>query len=130
MGTIITEIDDLNDVAIHTFLGRVTAKEMAGKIECYFSGAVNINVLWDFSEAHMEEITSDNVRDFVEMAKRYAPARKGGKTAMVFSTDLGFGLGRMFNAYQDIVKSPVSYESFRNKSAALEWLKEKSSVAG
>jgi hypothetical protein len=130
MGTIITEIDDLDDVAIHTFLGRVTANEIAGKIESYFSGAVNINVLWDFSEARMDEITSDNIRDFVEMAKRYAPVRKGGKTAMVFSTDLGFGLGRMFNAFQDIVKSPVSYKSFRNKSAALEWLKEKESAVG
>ena len=49
--------------------------------------------------------------------------RKGGKSAFVFSKDVEFGLGRMFEALSEGKEGmPVEYRSFRDINEAREWL--------
>ena len=48
--------------------------------------------------------------------------RADGKTALVFSKNTGFGLGRMFGALSEIEDVQIEYMSFRSISKAKEWL--------
>jgi hypothetical protein len=124
MGTVKTEVNDLNDLTIHSIHGKVTAKELSEKIESFYAVNPTRLALWDFSEADLKEITAEDIRTLAEFTQRFLPLRGQGKTALVFSTDFTFGLGRMYDITQNLGKSDVVHRSFRNKNEALEWLNE------
>lgn len=117
-----TSIDYQNNLSIHTVTGEVTAQEILQKLEAYFAGEPTMLVLWNFSEAKIAAIPSDEFRRIPEVGKKYAGYRKGGKTALVFSSDAGFGMGRMFEAFSEIEGLSFVIRSFRSVEAAKQWL--------
>lgn len=122
MATFTTTIDSERELTAHTVTGTATAQELAGAINSYYAGPVTKLILWDFTDAQLNLITASQIKDLVDLTKRYAALRVGGKTAFVASSDLGFGLGRMFDIQQEANAAPVSHQSFRTKAKALEWL--------
>ena len=93
MGNIETDIDFQKDLTIHTVSGEITARELIEKIESYYSGRVTRLLLWDFSEASFGKIKADEVAKIAKLTKKYSQRRKGGKTALIFMSDVGYGLG-------------------------------------
>ena len=124
MSTIDTSIDISHQLTIQSVTGEVSSGEIANKIKTYYEGEPTKFILWDFSEALLNKITSSQVEDLVAMTKQYTGLRNGGKTALVFSSDIGFGLGRMFDIHQDLVGSDIPHMTFRSKELALKWLLE------
>ena len=122
MGEIETFLDKQKDITVHTVTGEITAEELILKIEEYYSGESTKSILWDFTEASLEKITPGQVREIAEFTKERSEIRRGGKTALVFGSDLGFGLGRMFDTFQEIGDSKVEHMAFRDKQKAMEWL--------
>ena len=43
---------------------------------------------------------------------------------MVFKSDTGYGLSRMYQAYADIEDIPIEYRAFHSFDDAMNWLKE------
>jgi hypothetical protein len=125
MATIDTIIDNNRQLTIHTITGEVSPDEISHKIKTYSESGPTEFVLWDFSEAEFSGIKSSDVETFIFLTKKYSSYRKGGKTALLFSSDLGFGLGREFDISLDLTDSKIPYMTFRNRELALKWLFEK-----
>ena len=122
MGNIETLIDKQRDISVQTVTGKITADEIIQKIEDYYSKGITRSILWDFSKVSLVKITSEDVCKIAHLAKKYSGLRKGGKTALVFVSDLGFGLGRMYDIAQDIEESEVDHMVFRDKNSTMKWL--------
>jgi hypothetical protein len=124
MATIDTNIDSNRQLTIHTITGEVSPEEISNKIITYSESGPTDFVLWDFSKAELNNIKSNHIETFISLTKQYSSYRRGGKTALVFSSDLGFGLGREFDTYIDLAESNIPYVTFRNRELALKWLFE------
>ncbi len=123
MKNIITTFVPDKDLTVHRAEGKVLAADIISKIDEYYSGnTVSKKVLWDFSGADASGIESDEVREIARLTRKYADIRKGGRTALVFSGDLEFGLGRMFTAFSRFEETPYEFGCFRSLEKAKEWL--------
>ncbi len=122
MATIDTSIDLDRDLTIHTVSGEVSADEIRGRIRSYYEGEVTRLLLWDFTNAEIGDISASDVRYLVELTNSYAARRRGGKTALVFSSASAFGMGRMYDLSKEADDRLVSHASFHDLKAALEWL--------
>jgi hypothetical protein len=107
-----------------TVKGETTAAEISKTILAHNKDQVTILILWDLSQATIEKLTVDDVHGFVGTASLFTQARKGGKTAVVVPTDLGFGMARIYDSLHEVGQSPVSHMTFRDKESALNWLLE------
>jgi len=124
MATIDTNIDTSLQLTIHTITGEVSPDNISDKIKSYSESGPTELVLWDFSKADLSKLRIEHVDKFISLTKHYSSYRKGGKTALVFSSDLGFGLGRIFDTRLDIMDSRIPYMTFKNMEDALKWLFE------
>ena len=58
----------------------------------------------------------------IDHAKGFAHLRNNGKTAIVISSSLGFGLGRMYDTLAQIADHPVKHSVFRSYDEAVAWI--------
>ena len=124
MALIETTVDKNRQLTIQTITGEATFDEIARAIKTYYEGVVTKFVLWDSSQALFDKVKASEVEALAAVAKRYSSCRQGGKTALVFSSDLGFGIGRMFDTHHEILASKISHASFRSREEAFKWLLE------
>lgn len=111
-------------LTIFTVSGVVSAKQVAEAIESYYSGTVTPLVLWDFREADLSAVSSGGVRQLTAIARQQADRRPGGRTALVFSSTAGYGLGRMYEIQRSSDDpQDVTYSVFRDMARAMEWLR-------
>jgi hypothetical protein len=122
LGEITLEIDRDRDLTVRAIIGDVRVEQLVDALADYFAGEPTMNVLLDFSEAVMGRLTASDVRLLAKVTQQYADRRAGGKTALVFSTANGYGLGRMFEQLRLATGAPVAYKSFREREKAIEWL--------
>ncbi len=122
MARIEFETDDLRKLTIITVTGEVSAPEVSEAIQKHNTTRITENLLWDLSRATYAGITASNVEEFVVIANRFTGMRKGGKTAIVVPTDLGFGLSRIYGSLQEVSQQSVEHMAFRDKDSALRWL--------
>lgn len=119
---ITSTVDRENDLTVITVEGDVTGKELADSVREFYAGNPTDRLVWDFSGASFEKITIRDLQMVSRTAGQYAVSRKRGKTALVFAADVGYGLGRMYEAFREAEDSPVGYRSFRSMDEALSWL--------
>jgi hypothetical protein len=117
-----TVIDTNRRFTVHTITGEVSHEEISNKIKTYSKSGPTDLILWDFSEADLSKIALGHVETFISLTNQYSSFRNGGKTAFVFSSDLGYGLGRVFDSRLDLMDSKIPYMTFRSKEDALMWL--------
>jgi hypothetical protein len=122
LGEITLEIDRDRDLTVRAIIGDVHVEQLVDALADYFAGEPTLNVLLDFSKAVMGRLSASDVRLLAQVTRQYADSRAGGKTALVFSTVFGYGLGRMFEQLRHASGAPVAYKSFRSREAAMEWL--------
>ncbi len=109
----------LTRVQVH---GRVTADELIGAIRSYYDGEPTDHVLWDVRDADLTLLHAADVKSIEMETLQYADKRGTGRTAIVARDDLGFGLGRMFDTYQELDASPRSHRTFKTIEEAYKWL--------
>ncbi len=102
--------------------GAVTADQIVDVITEHNRQAITRNVLWDLTGATYLELQSFDVSNFVAATQEYVRKREGGKTAIVTSTDLGFGFSRMFEMLQSTSQTAVVHQAFKSREKALQWL--------
>lgn len=124
MAHIDIEKDPQRQLTIITLKGAVMAAEITKTILAHNKDQVTSRILWDFSQATLETLKPGDVQGFVTTASLFTQMRKGGKTAVVVSTDLGFGMARIYDSLQEADQSIVSHMTFRDKESALKWLLE------
>ena len=122
MGKISTTKDSELGLTINTAEGEISYTDLISWVKDYYSGVVTKLMLWDFNEADVSKITNDELKKIVLEIKKTATIRNGGKTALVFSKNIGFGMGRMYGAFSEIEGLPSEYRSFRSIEDAKIWL--------
>lgn len=122
MSNINTSVNKQQNITTNIVSGEISANDILNRIEEFYHGYITKYILWDFSDASFKNISSDDITKIVALSNKYTQTRNGGKTAMVFSSKFGFGLGRMFDIQKDIADREVSHMSFQDKNDALNWL--------
>lgn len=110
------------DLTFHKIKGLVSAEELIDTMKAFYAKSTTLNVLLDLTEADLSKISTDELRRIISEVRMYADARQGGKTALVFYTDLEYGLGRMVEAFAEIENMPYEFRSYRSMEKAEEWL--------
>ncbi len=114
------DLDSVKGVAVGVARGPLTLKEIkeyAVSMRRQVEGP-DIRALWDLRYARFD-LSVGEVEDFAEFIKQYSPPG-GLRMAFVVSTDLEFGLVRMFEAFRKAADTQTA--TFRDKGRALEWL--------
>ena len=122
MGTIEIIYDLPKGLTIFKAVGKMKAADFFDCLASYYQREVTLLTLWDLTEVDLSEITTGEIEDFADHARHLAEARKGGKTALVFSGVFEFGIGRMFEAYLEIGPLPFEINCFRSFEEAVDWL--------
>ncbi len=122
MKKIIKKSDSENDMTVFTVIGKVTANELVAVISDFYENSVTSNILWDLTKSDLSEIRSSDVELITNLSVKYAEKRSSGKTAIVGSDDLTFGISRMYEMTKEIAKLPFETKTFRDIDKAFKWL--------
>jgi ribosome biogenesis protein Nip4 len=122
LGSIETTKDMSLDVTVNIAKGMMTAADILNWISDYYSGTVTQLILWDFTEANLSDISKEEFEEIAVAAKKRSYVRAGGKTAFVFSEDLGYGIGRMYQALSELEEIEYECMGFRKIEEAKKWL--------
>ena len=78
--------------------------------------------LWDLRSAHAP-LSVAEVQEIVAIGQRGAANRGVGRTAIVTSSNLEYGVARMLQVYAEVVPA-VEVEVFRELEATVQWLSD------
>jgi len=117
-----TIVDSKNDLTIHKCSGSLTEEGLINTIHSLYDGTPTLNIVWDFSDASVEGISSSFVRRLAKEVRELGAIRPGGKSAVVAPKDLIFGLARMFQIMTDEKGFPFTIKVFRSFDEAMQWL--------
>ena len=117
-----TVIDHENDITRHIASGEVSDEEMfAAQKEFYENGPTTLQ-LWEMSKCSVKEVTIGGMRTFIERAAQLGKARENGRTAVIVSSQLQYGLARMAEAFGEFASLPFEFHAFKDCDTALVWL--------
>lgn len=122
MSPIETVIEYELDLTTHVVSGSILTSELIDKITEYYTATPTNLLLWDFSLATFRNIKSTEVEVLSNISRQFSHLRKDGKTALLFASDEGFGLGRMYDSHKELDDAGYQYMSFRTKRETLRWL--------
>ena len=90
-------------------------------VEVFSSGELphDINTLYDLQDMDFSNITTEFEKRLIMF--RESLNRGNAKIACVVATDLGYGMGRMYEALSDHL--PQQVRIFRSMNEAKDWLK-------
>ena len=111
-------------MTVFTVAGALTYAEQLAALQEFYDGNPTANVLWDFRSIEGNRITIEELNKIIVFIKRRESKRPHGKTALVSTTDLDFGLSRMSQTYADIHNVPWQIRAFRSMDEAIKWIKE------
>ena len=83
--------------------------------------SLNYDALWDFSQATLQ-LNNQDFEKLTSWIKQQSNKPEGGRVALVFPNDLGFGMGRMYEAHMSNMGR--NFKVFRDTDAALKWLSD------
>ena len=118
-----TSIDKKLDLKINRYIGSLDVSEIEDAIAGFYRGKPTRNVLWDFTQANIGEIKTNQVEKLASQVSEIGHSREGGKTALVASQDLIFGLSRMFGSLSSSKNHLAEVKVFRSFEEAISWIK-------
>lgn len=125
MADIQKTINKEDGITTFTVSGEFLYDQIIDVVKQFYLSEFTLHIVFDLTNADMSAITADQMENIVSVAKRYAHLREGGKTAFVMSSELGYGLARMYEAYSQVRDHPIAHHVFRNMEEAMSWMMEK-----
>ena len=122
MAIIDTIVDSQGDLSVFAVNGELTADEIIERVEEYYTKHPTKLVLWIMGDVDLSAITREGIERIIQTAKKNTGKRKEGKTAIVGSKDIEYGLARMYEAYAGFENLPYEYKIFKEVDEAKEWL--------
>ena len=114
--------DEALDLTTFVCEGTMTLEEISGRLRAFYERHPTLNVLWDLGQADLSALRTSDVRTLALSLARQAHVRSGGRTAVVASADLAYGLSRVYQISREIEQNPVDLEVFRTVDEARNWL--------
>jgi len=124
-------IDNKRQLIITTWEGEAHDNELIEAIKKYQKDiqnqpdCINYNELVDFSNVTNMKLTVEEIINIGEVSLITDKEEVHRKQAFVVSSNLVFGLGRMYQAYRSFSdKACKEIRIFKNENDALEWLEK------
>ena len=117
-------VTDAADLTRFVAQGEITFVEHIAAIRSFYEEMPTRNVVWDVRLMEGTRLTAEELRALVTLAKSYTAKRPRGKTALVASFDIDYGLARMIQAFAISESLPWEIEVFRSLPDALGWFDE------
>jgi hypothetical protein len=118
-----TNVDSSAGLVTHVATGDVSVDE----IEVAFEAALGnqsfrpgMSVLWNMCDATVSSMSKADVERLVRFNMKYKEKRGGGRSAIVVSRNVDFGIARMFQLHGD--ELPWQTRVFTLPEAAIRWL--------
>ena len=121
-GKINAHLNEDSSVTTYVVEGKVSVEHLITTIEVFHCSKPTKYVLWDFSATHVNHLQTFEIQRIASVINNFSSNGSVEKTALVFSSDVDFGLGRMLEALAQTEKMPQEIMSFRNLNAAHQWL--------
>lgn len=102
--------------------GTITADEIVDALVEFYRSGSTLNALWDLAEADLTAIRGGEIDRIITTAKDHAHEREGGKTAILVSREVDFGIARRYEITSETRQHPISHYVFRDRDEALKWL--------
>jgi len=111
---------------ILTATGDLTADEIIAVVRQHYTSGKIKDVIWDLTNASLQLISRPGFESIARVAKEAVDSggRKSGKTAYIGTSDVNFGLLRMYTAIAEITGVHVEYYVFKSHSEARKWIAE------
>lgn len=122
MGIIETTCDQPWGLTTFKAVGVMVATDFFDCLKSYYEAGPPPLALWDLSEAELSGLTSDEISSLAQYSSQLATTRAEGKTAIVLDSPFEYGLGRIFQTYVEMNKTPVEVQLFRSLDEARKWL--------
>ncbi|MDH5300574.1 MAG: hypothetical protein OEW58_04355 [Gammaproteobacteria bacterium] len=116
-----------DDLMLATVVGEVNFQEIGQAIFNMLKDPnfrQDINIIWDATQAkiNMNDPNKTAMFELTSKLSQFSEQRGYGKTALVVSSNLYFGLARQFQNY--MAETPRSVHVFKDMDAAKTWLGE------
>jgi hypothetical protein len=117
-----SSVDHQHDLTIFVAAGELTFEDQMAVLRQFYAGNPTKHVLWDFTRITGRRISAAQLRAIVQFIAEHATLRAGGKTALVGSSDVDFGLARMGSALSEARHVGWQMQAFRDLVEAREWI--------
>ncbi len=115
---ITTEIDNDKQLTSHTAIGDVPFEELMTAIKQAWEGPQTMNIVWDFSKGTVD-LSSEQIKAISNHIKHHSEKRREGKTAIIVSRDLGYGMARMGGTLVEMKGATYKINTFRSYEEAM-----------
>ena len=123
---ITSQIDKTKNLTIYTLVGELTLDDILNAIKSFWEAhELTLGILWDLRNANLTNLKSSDIERIAGFIDQYGyrfEERKGGKAAVVASSDLQFGLSRVLETLYEIKDFPAKLQIFRIMDEAMAWL--------
>ena len=123
---IISKVDKAKSLTIFTMIGETDIDEIHDAIKSFWEAhELTLNALWDARRAKLTNLKSSDMESITAFIGQYThrfEERKGGKSAVVASSDLQYGLSRILGTRYEIEDFPTQLKIFRIMDEAVDWL--------
>ncbi len=122
MADIKLHINKERDLTTITIVGTLQEGELSSVLRDYYKHSPTRLIMLDSREGSWSAIPSELYRNTIEGWKR--SDQKNGRTALIFSNAVDFGIGRMLESHFSMTGHETEIECFRDMEAAQTWLFE------
>jgi hypothetical protein len=123
---ITSKVDKTKNLTIYTLTGELTLDDIQNAIKSFWEAhELTLKGLWDARSAKLTKLKSSDMESITACIGQFThrfEERKGGKSAVVASSDLQYGLSRVVGTLYDIEDFPTQLKIFRTMDGAMEWL--------
>ena len=109
-----------SDLSVGVVVKTITGKDLEEAITL-FEPLTN-KMLWLFQKVDASLLEPEKLINLARLVRSREDQRPEGKTCLLFRSDLGVGLGRMYQTHTQLEDSPVEYRVCRTIEEAAAWL--------
>ena len=110
------------NLTIQECKGTITNKDLLDTAQSFFGNPHTFNVIWDFSFAHLTDISPQTINELVSIWLEQSACSGCCKTAIVAPANLEYGFSNMFKAISDMVETTLEAKVFESLGEAKHWL--------
>jgi hypothetical protein len=125
---ITSEVDKTRNLTIYTLIGSTTIDEIHGALKSFWEAhELTLNLLWDARSATVENLRISDIESIVRFIRQYRNRFnecKSGKSAIIASTELQYGLSRALEILFEMENFPHKLKPFRTIEEANQWLSQ------
>lgn len=114
--------DESQDLTTLTVSGRVGADEMMAAMKEMYAEGPTTRVLWDCTGADITGVDYEGVQRISQLAVELGSSRPGGRTAIVSSQQIVFGITRVYESLLQGSVVPLEIRVYQTLEEAREFL--------